>query len=72
MQFSLWIFSPKINAENEFILFCWCRLAINKKWQENKLENHWFVTNYSQDIYKQLQVHNFNAAHEILFNHQVR
>ena len=39
---------------------------MNKKWQQNKLENRWFVTNNSQDIYEQLQVHNFNAAQEIV------
>ena len=39
---------------------------MNKNRQENKLESRWFVTNYSSDIYEQLQAHNWNSAQEIV------
>ena len=38
-----------------------------KKWQESKLENGWFVTNYSKDIHEHLQVNNLNAAKKRVF-----
>ena len=53
------------SIQGEFIvkrksLLCFAEAGLSKikKWQQNKLENRWFVTNYSWDIYEQLQVHN--------------
>ena len=42
-----------------------------KKWQENKLyESSWFVNNYSSDVYKQSQVHDFNASPKFYYSDQ--
>ena len=62
-MFSLWTFSPRINTRDDFrkSLLCFTDAAFSlESWLNNNLENRLFVTNYSQDIYEQLQVHNFN------------